>query len=169
MGSTVAALYLAVSCSASGTGKEPTEEPFDATPSIEDDTLTTEFSTGGSQVTVEPAAGGSGEIPPSSGGVLRPIDAPTLSEDEEPHPLLGAGAYPSRDLTDPCAIAQHWELEVVLDMSPGALILKDGVVWEVTGIGVEHGWTMDMNAPPCLTANTDCDDLVYEEVITCPE
>lgn len=106
-----------------------------------------------------------------AGPISPPLGGASAIPDEGPqgHPLIGAGNYPAIDNSDPCAAAQHWELEVTLDMTHGALILKDGVVWKVTGAGVEHGWTMEMNAPPCTTPHTMCDDLIYEQLTTCTE
>ncbi len=129
----------------------------------------------------DPQSGSGGEAAEidGTGGRVMPTSPPSTSSlggaggapEEEPraHPLIGAGNYTAIDDSDPCNAAQHWELEVMLDMSQGALILKDGVVWEVTGPGMEHGWTMEMNAPPCTTPNTVCDDLVYEQLTTCTE
>lgn len=114
----------------------------------------------------EATDGTGGRIPPAD----PPLGGAPADPTEEPptHPLIGAGSYAAIDNNEPCVVAQHWELEVTLDMSRGALILKDGVVWKVTGPGVAHGWTMEMNAPPCSIPYTVCDDLVYEQLTTCP-
>lgn len=139
------AVALLISCSAGGDGSDSNSGPE---------------KTDGAE---EPATGGAASAS-SSGGL-----GGTSRDQPQPHPLIGAGNHPSVDQSDPCHAAQHWELDVMLDMTQGALILADGVVYEITGEGIEHGWTMEMNAPPCTTPNTVCDDLLYEEVTTCPE
>lgn len=84
------------------------------------------------------------------------------------HPLFGAGSSPNEEPTEPCVAAQQWEEGVNLDMTTGALIAKDGVVYEITGVGkTESTWADEWTAPPCTRDDAHCLDLVYQEVATC--
>lgn len=90
------------------------------------------------------------------------------TEDVITHPLFGAGSYSSTAPTDPCVAAQRWEESTNLDLTTGALILHDGVVYEVTGIGKsESTWADEWTAPPCTRDDGHCEDLAYQVVATC--
>ena len=94
--------------------------------------------------------------------------AESETEEEITHPLFGAGSYPSTAPTDPCVAAQRWEESTNLDLTTGALILHDHVVYEVTGIGKsESTWADEWTAPPCSREDAHCEDLAYRVVVTC--
>lgn len=115
-------LAAAIACSPENSGPAPEESQ----PNPE------ESETGGAPPELEP------ESKTSMGGAGEPIT----------HPLLGAGNYTGADSSDPCDQAQLWELDVLLDLSTGATVLFEGSVYEVTGPGSDHGYTMASIAPP---------------------
>jgi len=117
-----------------------------------------ESGTGGSAIQVS-------ESETSTGGDGGTND--TLQE-EVTHPLFGAGNYPNTPPTDPCLLAQHWEESTNMDLTTGALVLKDGVVYEISGVGRgESTWADEWTAPPCTRADGHCEDLAYQVVATC--
>ncbi len=143
----VAFCALAVACSAGSTGGSEGEAP-----------VSVDSNTGGTPPQI-------GEPDTSIGGQG---GAENELQGEVTHPLFGAGSYPNVPPTDPCILAQHWEQSTNMDMTTGALILKDGVVYEVSGVGKgESTWADEWTAPPCVRYDGHCEDLAYRVVTTC--
>lgn len=106
--------------------------------------------------------------PASSSGGFGGEGDDSKTEAEISHPLFGAGSYPSTAPSDPCIAAQRWEESTNLDLTTGALILHDGVVYEVTGKGeTEATWADEWTAPPCTRNDGHCEALAYQVVVTC--
>jgi hypothetical protein len=143
----VAHLLLAFACSAAE-GGQPDEETNTNDQGTE---------TGGTSSRVD-------ESQTATGGQA-PDEVPP---DDVTHPLFGAGSYTQNPPTDPCISAQHWEESTNMDLSTGALILKDGVVYEVSGPGKEEQtWADEWTAPPCIRDDAHCQDLGYRIVLVC--
>ncbi len=144
LSSAAALVLIVVACSAGGGAGDLVEdtEPTDETP----------------------ASGGTTPDP----SIASPSGGMGGAADDVTHPLLGAGNYTAADFSDPCDLAQYWELDVLLDLSTGALVLLDGTVYEVTGEGSDHGYTMAAIAPPCVE-QWCIEQYAYEVVKSCPD
>lgn len=159
---------LCFSCSPANVEESPSENPdvdedLNQDPAAEEPLATAAGGGAQSEVEPNPATGGLGGAGSDVGS-----GAESGAEDTVTHPLFGAGSYSSVAPTDPCIAAQRWEESTNLDLTKGALILHEGVVYEVTGIGKsESTWADEWTAPPCTRTDGHCEDLAYQAVANC--
>lgn len=133
---------------------------------------------GGAEAPDDPANSGTGGSPasaavsPTSAGAVETHGDPfpggaAAVEELITHPLFSSGSRRGVETADLCARAQLWELAVELDLTTGAMVKVNGTVYEITGVGDRHGYTIEEFQPPC--ASSWCQEQFgYEVRGSCP-